>query len=221
MAMTDTDSTQRSAADVSVPMFGEDLSRAGEMTLPGAVFGGRSRPAVVHAAVRMQMANRRRGTSSTTTRHFVSGGGQKPWRQKGTGRARAGSNRSPIWEGGAIVFGPQPRDYHYRMPRGARRAALKAALAEKVRAGTALVVESVSLREAKTKAMLEWLRGLDLDGTVLVVLADADVTVERATRNLPHAKALRVDGLNVYDVLRYRHLVLTKGAVARITERLS
>ncbi len=204
----------------SVPVFSRDLTPAGELPLPAAVFGGATRPRLLHAVVRMQLADRRRGTVGTKTRHFVSGGGKKPWRQKGTGRARAGSTRSPLWRGGAVIFGPQPRDYSYRMPRTARRAALRAALAAKVREGAAVVVEEIALTEAKTKRMLEWLQGLKLDGSVLVVLGTPDETVERAARNLRDAKVLRVEGLNVYDLLRYRHLVLTMDAVRRIEERL-
>jgi large subunit ribosomal protein L4 len=206
---------------VNVPAFAADLTRKGEFALPAAVFGGAVRPYVVHAAVQMQLTNRRRGTSSTKTRHYVSGGGKKPWRQKGTGRARAGSSRSPLWEGGAVVFGPLPRDHGYRIPRSARRAALRAALADKVRQGLAVVVEGVALSEPKTKRMVEWLKALEVQDSALVVLADADDAVERATRNLPHAKALRVAGLNVYDLLRYRTLILTKDAVARLEERLA
>jgi large subunit ribosomal protein L4 len=204
---------------VRVPVFAADLTAAGELTLP-AVFGEPGRTHAVYDAVRMQLANRRRGTASTKTRHFVSGGGRKPWRQKGTGRARAGSTRSPLWEGGAVVFGPLPRDHHYRLPRSARRAALRAALADKVRRGLAKVVERIALPEPKTRRMAEWLEGLKIEESALVVLAEADAVVERATRNLPYAKTLRVEGLNVYDVLRYRTLVLTKDAVPRIAERL-
>lgn len=206
---------------VNVPAFSEDLQPVGDLGLPAKVFGGPSRPHLLHAAVRMQLANRRRGTSSTKTRHFVRGGGSKPWRQKGTGRARAGSSRSPLWEGGAIIFGPQPRDYSYRMPRSARREALRAALGEKVRQGMALVVEKVVLSEPKTKQMVEWRKNLSLDGSVLLVLDEANDGVERACRNLPDAKVLRVAGLNVYDLLRYHHLVLSKDAIAGIERRLS
>jgi large subunit ribosomal protein L4 len=205
---------------VRVPVFAADLTAAGEFALPPAVFAETGRQHAVYETVRMQLANRRRGTASTKTRHYVSGGGKKPWRQKGTGRARAGSTRSPLWAGGAVVFGPLPRDHHYRIPRSARRAALRAALADKVRQGLAVVVERIALAEPKTKHMAEWLDGLKIQDSALVVLGAADTVVERATRNLPYAKTLRVDGLNVYDVLRYRTLVLTKDAVARIEERL-
>jgi large subunit ribosomal protein L4 len=209
------------ADEVNVPAFSEDLQPVGDLALPAKVFGGPARPHLLHAAVRMQLANRRRGTSSTKTRHFVRGGGAKPWRQKGTGRARAGSSRSPLWEGGAITFGPQPRDYSYRMPRSARREALRAALGEKIRQGVALVVEKVVLSEPKTKRMVEWRKNLSLEGSVLLVLDEANAGIERAVRNLPDAKVLRVAGLNVYDVLRYHHLVLTKDAIAGIERRLS
>jgi large subunit ribosomal protein L4 len=206
---------------VSVPVFSQELAQVGEVSLSAAIFGAPPRPHLLHDAVRMQMANRRRGTAATKTRRFVRGGGKKPWRQKGTGRARAGSIRSPLWAGGAVVFGPQPRDYGYRMPRTARRAALRAALADKVRAGTLLVVEGIALAEPKTKRVVELFRGLNVTGSVLLVLGAADERVERAARNLPDTKVLRVEGLNVYDLLRYRHLVLTKDAVARIEERLA
>ena len=206
--------------NLSVPVFSKELTRVGDLAVSPTAFGGEARPHLLHAAVRMQLANRRRGTASAKTRHFVSGGGRKPWRQKGSGRARAGSSRSPLWTGGAVVFGPKPRDYDYRMPRSARRAALRAALGDKIREGAALVVDGIALPEAKTKRMIEWLRGLDIGGSVLVVLAAADERVERAARNLPDAKVLRVEGLNVYDLLRYRHLVLTRDAVASIEARL-
>jgi large subunit ribosomal protein L4 len=208
------------AETVSVPAFSQDLARMGDLALSAEVFGAPSRPHLLHAAVRMQLANRRRGTAATKTRRFVRGGGKKPWRQKGTGRARAGSIRSPLWDGGAVVFGPQPRDYGYRMPRSARRAALRGALAEKVREGTVLVVEAIVLTDAKTKQMVQFIQGLNVEGSALVVLGAADEQVERAARNLADVKALRADGLNVYDLLRYRHLVLTKDAVMRIEERL-
>jgi len=151
----------------------------------------------------------------------VSGGGKKPWRQKGTGRARAGSIRSPLWAGGGTIFGPQPRDYAYRLPKTARKAALRAALASRHTAGTLLVVDDLRLPEPKTKRMIECLRGLGLEGaSVLIVLARADAAIQRAARNLPHVKVLVAQGLNVYDVLGHAHLVLTRAALEAVAGRL-
>jgi large subunit ribosomal protein L4 len=168
-----------------------------------------------------QLASRRAGTHATKTKGFVSGGGKKPWRQKGTGRARAGSSRSPLWAGGGTIFGPQPRDYSYRLPKSARKAALRAALAARHAEGKLLVVDALQLPEPKTKRMLECLRGLGLDdGTVLVVLAAEDESMTRAARNLPQVKVLLVAGLNVYDVLGHAHLVLTRDALVTLVTRL-
>src|SRR5262249_49860777 len=167
----------------------------GEIEVPAALLAGPVREHLLHEMVRSQLAGRRAGTAATKTKGFVSGGGKKPWRQKGTGRARAGSIRSPLWAGGGTIFGPQPRDYGYRLPKTARRAALRAALAARHAAGALVVVESLTLPEPKTKRMVECLNGLGLGETsVLVVLAAADPVVERAARNLPGVKVLRVGG---------------------------
>src|SRR2546425_4934460 len=159
------------------------------------IFGAKVRPHLLHQTVVMQLNNLRAGTASTKTKGFVSGGGKKPWRQKGTGRARAGSIRSPLWAGGGTIFGPQPRDYAYRLPKTARKAALRAALASRHTAGTLLVVDDLRLPEPKTKRMVEGLRGLGLeDASVLIVLAPADAAIQRAARNLPHVKGLVAQG---------------------------
>jgi large subunit ribosomal protein L4 len=193
----------------------------GEVDVPAAVVAGPVREHLLHAMVRSQLASRRAGTAATKTRGFVSGGGKKPWRQKGTGRARAGSIRSPLWAGGATIFGPQPRDYSYRLPKSARRAALRSALAARHADGKLVVVDELRLAEAKTKRMAECLGTLGLGGaSVLVVLAEANEAIERASRNLPRVKVLRVGGLNVYDVLGHEHLVLTRAALERIAARL-
>lgn len=168
----------------------------------------------------MQLANRRAGSAATKTKGFVSGGGKKPWRQKGTGRARAGSIRSPIWVGGGTTFGPQPRDYSYRMPRTARREALLSALSLKNREGKIIVVDKFELDEIKTKLMVKALAELKVD-SALVVIPQSDIKIERSARNLPKIKVLRVEGLNVYDLLRYEHLILTEGALKRLEERLA
>src|SRR5690348_9607611 len=162
-----------------------------EPILNEMIFGAKTRTHLLHQAVVMQLANRRTGTAATKTKGFVSGGGKKPWRQKGTGRARAGSSRSPLWAGGGTIFGPQPRDYGYRLPRTARRAALRAALASRHAAGALLVVDGLHLAEAKTRRMVECLDGLGLaDASVLVVLAEPDQAIAQAARNLPHVKVL-------------------------------
>jgi len=150
----------------------------------------------------------------------VRGGGKKPWRQKGTGRARAGSIRSPLWVGGGTIFGPQPRDYSYRMPKRARREALLSALSLKNKEGKIIVVHTLELPEAKTKLMRQMLQGLQVK-SALIVLPQADERVELSSRNLPNVKALRVEGLNVYDLLRYEHLIMTEGALRLIEERLA
>jgi len=179
------------------------------------------RPHLFHAEVRRQLARRRAGTHSTKNRAGVSGGGAKPWRQKGTGRARAGSTRSPIWAGGGTIFGPQPRSYAYRLPKSARRAALRAALAARHAEGRLLVVDGLSLPAPKTKHMVECLAGLGLgEGRVLVCMARPDEAIARAARNLRQVKVLLVEGLNVYDVLGHAHLVLTRDALLALVERL-
>ena len=188
--------------------------------LNDAIFGAKARPHLLHQAVVMQLANRRAGTAATKTKGFVRGGGKKPWKQKGTGRARAGSIRSPIWVGGGTVFGPTPRDYSYRMPRTARREALLSALSVKNRDGKLIVVDKFSLEAAKTKIMAQALAELKVT-SALIVIAGADATIERSARNLPKIKVLRVEGVNVYDLLRYDHLVLTAGALKLLEERLA
>lgn len=195
--------------------------KAGSVELSPVIFEAQVRPHLFHAEVRRQLARRRAGTHSTKNRAGVSGGGAKPWRQKGTGRARAGSTRSPIWAGGGTIFGPQPRSYAYRLPKSARRAALRAALAARHAEGRLLVVDGLSLPAPKTKHMVECLAGLGLgEGRVLVCMARPDEAIARAARNLRQVKVLLVEGLNVYDVLGHAHLVLTRDALLALVERL-
>jgi large subunit ribosomal protein L4 len=191
-----------------------------EPSLNEAIFGIKPRTHLLHQAVMMQLANRRTGSAATTSKGFVRGGGKKPWRQKGTGRARAGSIRSPIWVGGGTVFGPQPRDYSYRMPRTARRAALLSALSLKKRENKIIVVGKLELEQAKTKLMVQALAELKV-ASALLVIPQADVKIERSARNLPNVKVLRVEGLNVYDLLHYEHLVLTTEALKILQEKLA
>jgi large subunit ribosomal protein L4 len=189
-------------------------------SLNEAIFGAKTRAHLLHQAVVMQLANRRAGSAATKSKGFVRGGGKKPWRQKGTGRARAGSTRSPIWVGGGTVFGPTPRDYSYRMPRTARHQALLSALSLKNRDGRIIVVDKLELEAAKTKLMVAALAQLKI-ASALIVIAQPDLNLERSARNLPRIKVLRVEGLNVYDLLRYDHLVLTVGALKLLEERLA
>jgi len=207
-------------ATVTLPVVSQTRTPAGDLVVPAAVVAGPVREHLLYEMVKSQLASRRAGTAAAKTRHFVRGGGKKPWRQKGTGRARAGSTRSPLWRGGAVIFPPQPRDHGFRLPRSARSAALRSALAARHAEGKLLVVDEIALPEAKTKRMLECLHGLGLDGSVLVVLGARDEAVQRAARNLPRVKVLLADGLNVYDVLGHANLVLTRAAMERVVARL-
>ncbi|HEX2228270.1 MAG TPA: 50S ribosomal protein L4 [Candidatus Binatia bacterium] len=184
------------------------------------IFKLKARPHLLHQTVLMQLANRRAGTAATKSRGFVRGGGKKPWRQKGTGRARAGSIRSPIWVGGGTIFGPQPRDYSYRMPRSARRTALLSALSLKHQEGKLIVVDKLEPEQPKTKIMAKALADLNIQ-SALIVIPESNETVQRSARNLPRVKVLRVDGLNVYDVLRYEHLILTEAALKALEEKVA
>jgi len=183
------------------------------------IFGVKTRPYLLQQVVNMQMSSRRAGTASTKTRGLVRGGGKKPWRQKGTGRARAGSIRSPVWVGGGTIFGPLPKDYSYRLPKRARREALLSALSLKKQDGKIIVLEKLEIEESKTKLMRKLLEGLQVKSALLVI-PQPDEKIERSTRNLPGVKVLRVEGLNVYDLLRYEHLILTEASVRVLEERL-
>src|SRR5258706_2333966 len=156
----------------------------GEIGLPAELFGGPVRRHLLYETVKMQLANRRSGTAATKTRAYVRGGGKKPWRQKGTGRARAGSSRSPLWVGGATIFGPQPRDYSYRLPASARKAALRSALAAKVRDGKLLVLDKIALEAPKTKLLAKLVADLQVR-SALIVIPERDEALERAAHNLP------------------------------------
>ena len=187
--------------------------------LPESIFGVSIRPHLLHQTVIMQLNNRRSGTASTKTRGLVRGSGRKPWRQKGTGRARVGSIRSPLWTGGGTTFGPQPRDYSYRLPKKARREALLSALSLRRQDEKIIVIDKLELAETKTKLMREVLKNLGVE-SALIVIHESDEKVERSARNLGTVKVLRAEGLNVYDILRYEHLVLTEQALGVIEERL-
>jgi large subunit ribosomal protein L4 len=191
------------------------------LELPEAVFGAPVKPHLLHEVVRMQLASRRQGSADTKGRSEVSGGGKKPWRQKGTGRARSGTSRSPLWRHGGTIFGPQPRSYAFHVNRAVRRQALRAALTTKAKAGAVRVVESLGLEKPSTRAMRTLLQAMGAQGKALVVLPDRDELVEKSARNLPAVRVLPVRGLNVYDVLRADVLVLTPEGVHMLREVLS
>ncbi len=205
---------------VKVPLYSAGRERLGEFDLAGAVFGREVNESLLHDAVRMQLANRRRGTAATKTKGFISGGGRKPWRQKGTGRARAGSTRSPLWRHGGTIFGPLPRDYSYHIPKKAWRNALCVALSERAKNGKLVVVESLEMPEAKTKVASQFLKALGL-GHALVVIGDDDALFGRAARNLAAHKVLLVGGLNVYDVMYYDEILMTAKVARQIEERFA
>lgn len=205
---------------VKVPLFSAAHERSGEMEVAGAVFGRDGASSLLHEAVRMQLAKRRSGTAATKTRGFISGGGRKPWRQKGTGRARAGSTRSPLWRHGGTIFGPQPRDYSYKMPRQAWRKALCLALSDRAREGKLVIAESLEIAEPKTKAAKAVLEKLGL-AHALILIGQDDEKFFRAARNLAAHKVLPLAGLNVYDVLNYDELLMTASTARALEARLA
>ncbi len=204
-----------------VAVYNIEGRQVGEIELNETVFGAEVNKSLLHQVVVNQQANRRRGTAATKNRTQVSGGGRKPWRQKGTGRARVGSIRSPLWVGGGTIFGPSPRDYSYRMPKKARRAALRSALSSKVADGSIVVLDELVLNEAKTRTMVGILSAVKAAKKPIVVLADWDERIDRAARNIPGVLVSKSLGLNVYDLLNHENLVITKDAVAKLEEVLA
>ncbi len=205
---------------IEVQSVGKQKS-AGSVELDPSIFAATLRPHLFHAEVRRQLAARRTGTHATKNRAGVSGGGVKPWRQKGTGRARQGSIRSPQWAGGGVVFGPVPRSRDHKLTKKMRRAALCSALSLRAKEGALQVAEGLALDEFKTKRVLALLEGLGLAGqSVLIVIASAQPELEASARNLPGVGVIRAEGLNVYDVLRHTRLVIAHDALAVIGARL-
>lgn len=204
-----------------VAVYNLEGQQVGELELSDAVFAAPVNEALLHEAVVMYRANQRQGTADTKTRGEVAGGNKKPWRQKGTGRARHGSTRSPIWRKGGVVFGPHPRDFSYLMPKKARRAALRSALSAKVRDGEFIVVDQLTLSEPKTKIVAEALKKLNAEKGALIVAADFDTNIYLSARNIPGVAATAARNINVYDVLSHDRIVMTKDAVAKVEEALA
>ena len=191
----------------------------GKISLSDEVFGVKAKDGVLHNAVVNFLANQRQGTHATKTKGLVSGGGKKPWKQKHTGRARSGSSRSPLWRGGGTVFGPQPRDYSYAIPKKARRLALKAALSGKFADGEIIVVETLSLEKPQTKEMMSVLKGLELNGkSTLIIVPEHNETIVLSARNIPGVTVKRVSDLNCYDVAAHSRLLMTRQAAEMLSE---
>ena len=201
----------------NVSVYNMEGNEVGTMELNDAVFGVEINDHLVHLAVVRQLANNRQGTQKAKTRSEVSGGGRKPWRQKGTGHARQGSTRAPQWTGGGVVFAPVPRDYSIKMNKKERRLALKSALTSRVQENKLIVLEDLTLDEAKTKAMQTVLNNLNVS-KALVVLNEENKNVVLSTRNIPDVVTAYTNTINVFDILKYNTLILTKSAVASIEE---
>ena len=201
----------------TISVLNMEGKEVGTMELNDAVFGVEVNEHLVHRAVVQQLANNRQGTQKAKTRSEVSGGGRKPWRQKGTGHARQGSTSSPQWTGGGVVFAPTPRDYSFKMNKKEKRAALKSALTSRVQENKFIVLDELKLDEIKTKKFVEVMKNLDIQ-KALVVMNDYDTNVIKSAANVPFVKTALTNTINVYDVLKYNTVVVTKAAVETIQE---
>ena len=201
----------------NVSVYNIEGKEVGKIDLSDAVFGVEVNEHLVHMAVVSQLANNRQGTQKAKTRSEVSGGGRKPWRQKGTGHARQGSTRAPQWTGGGVVFAPVPRDYSFKMNKREKRAALKSALTSRVEENKFIVIDEINFEEAKTKNFANILKSLDVS-KALVVLEDDNKNAELSARNIADVKTAKTNTINVYDILKYNTVITTKAAVATIEE---
>lgn len=201
-----------------VTVFDMTGKSVGEMTLSDAIFGIEPNTSVMHAAVVNYLANQRQGTQSTLTRSEVSGGGRKPWKQKGTGRARQGSTRAPQWTHGGIALGPKPRDYSYELPKKVKRLALKSAFSTKVADNDLIVVDNIAVEGFKTKVVVEMLSKLGADKKALIVMPELDQKLIKSAANIPGVKTALVNTINVYDILNYDKFIVAKGALEKIEE---
>lgn len=192
--------------------------KVGDIELSDNIFGVEVRNDILHMSVINQLANKRQGTQSTRTVSEVRGGGRKPWRQKGTGRARQGSIRSAQWTGGGVALGPKPRSYNYTLPKKVRRLALKNALSSKVAANKIVVLDDISFEDIKTKKMVNVLENLKISSSALLVLEDRNINVEKSARNIPELKTSFTNTINVYDILKYDSFIITRSAVEKVEE---
>lgn len=202
----------------TVSVYNMEGNEVGTIDLNDAVFGVEVNEHLVHMAVVAQLANKRQGTQKAKTRSEVSGGGRKPWRQKGTGHARQGSTRAPQWVHGGIALGPKPRDYRYTLNKKVRRLAMKSALSSKVIDNNIIVLDALTLDSYKTKPIADMLKALGVQGKALIVTAEADAKVVKSVANIPGVKTAAVNTLNVYDILNYDKFIVVKNAVGKIEE---
>jgi large subunit ribosomal protein L4 len=203
-----------------VAVYNTGKKKVSDLELDDQIFNAEIKDHLIHDIVRFQLAKRRAGTASTKNRSVVRGGGRKPYRQKGTGRSRAGSIRSPLWRGGGVIFGPRPRDYGFALPKKVRKQALRVALSARAADGKLFVLNQFQLKEIKTKSFVEILNRFGVK-EALIVTRKENFNLERSARNVPGFKVLRVEGLNVFDILNYEHLILVKDSVEKIQERLA
>lgn len=201
-----------------VDMYNMEGAVVGSIELSDAIFGIAPNANAMHLAVLNQLANKRQGTHSTKTRSEVRGGGKKPYRQKGTGRARQGSTRAAQWIKGGIIFGPKPRDYSYSIPKKVRRLAMKSALSSKLIDNNLIIVDAISLDEIKTKTIVKILSNLNVPKSAMLVMEDKNDTVEKSARNIVGVKTALVNTINVFDLLKFEKLIVTKAAVEKIQE---
>lgn len=200
-------------------VFNTDNKKVGEVELNDALFGLEVKQHILHDVVKMQLANRRAGTASTKTRSEVRGGGAKPWRQKGTGRARAGTRNSPLWRGGGTIFGPKPKDYSYKLPKKVRKLGLRMALSTRFSESNMMVLDGFDLDEIKTKKFQEVMKKLNIDNG-LIVVPTRNENLEKSSRNVQGFKVISSEGLNVYDVLLHHRLVLLQSCLDQLEKRL-
>jgi large subunit ribosomal protein L4 len=199
-------------------IISKENKSVGKVDLPDDIFGVEVKDGLLHEVVRNHLANKRQGCAATKTRGLVRGGGRKPYKQKGTGRARAGSNRSPLWKGGGTVFGPHPRDYSYKLPKKMKWAALSSALTVKLNDEEVVIIDEIAVNEPKTKEVRGLLKGLNLERDVLIIVPAKSESLELAVRNLPGVRVSRVSELNVYSVLSHEKLLITREAVEKMKE---
>lgn len=198
-------------------LINKENKSVGKVELPDDIFGVKVNKELLYEAVHNHLANKRQGNAATKTKGLISGGGKKPYRQKGTGRARAGSNRSPLWRGGGTIFGPQPRDYSYKLPKKARWLALSTALAAKFKDNEVIIIDNFSVEEPKTKTVMSMLNGMGLKN-VLIIVPEKNRNLELAARNIPGVNISRVSELNVYSILSHEKLLIVKDAIERLKE---